>query len=243
MEEELKRNGVDIRIRCDAAIRSTRGGGRVASKSRSTGRTIKCDAVVSNANLRSRRSFGLVGEDKFDKRLHRRRPRRAAQQFQHAGLHGAGRRRPARRIRTWATCCSAAPRRYFRTEALLSATSPAARYSSTTRDAPAGRPRCLIVSSTNAHYDDWADLPEEEYEPSKQDLCRDDARCARQVRAEHSRADRSCRSFHAAHLPALHAPPVAGASFGTKFEGLAVSRALPQQVRRVCTTPAAWASS
>jgi hypothetical protein len=32
---------------------------------------------------------------------------------------------------------------------------------------------------------------------------------------------------------------VEGASFGTKFEGLAVSRALPEQVKG-CITPGAW---
>ena len=31
--------------------------------------------------------------------------------------------------------------------------------------------RYLIVSSTNAHYHDWAGLPKEEYRASKTDLC------------------------------------------------------------------------
>ena len=35
---------------------------------------------------------------------------------------------------------------------------------------PDKRPRTLIVSSTNANYEDWNGLSEEEYEVSKQDL-------------------------------------------------------------------------
>jgi phytoene dehydrogenase-like protein len=87
----------------------------------------------------------------------------------------------------------------------------------------------LIVSSTNANYSDWADLPEDEYQASKQDLCQTtlDALEAyvpnvreRVVHVEAS-TPRTFKHYTAHNL---------GASFGTKFEGLAVSRALPQQV-------------
>ncbi|MEN1681644.1 MAG: phytoene dehydrogenase, partial [Planctomycetota bacterium] len=94
---------------------------------------------------------------------------------------------------------------------------------------PQAKPRCLIVSSTNAHYKDWAELPDDEYEASKQDLCETTLDALEKYvprireRAVHVEAS-TPRSFrHYTHHPA-------GASFGTKFEGLAVSRALPQQV-------------
>src|SRR5438105_4716681 len=64
MKDELTRNGVDVRIRCDVQqviVRSGRVEGVVVN-----GREIKSRVVVSNANLRST-LFKLVGEDKFDR--------------------------------------------------------------------------------------------------------------------------------------------------------------------------------
>ena len=59
----------------------------------------------------------------------------------------------------------------FRTELLLSRDITSRTYSFYyPRTRPEGRPRCLIVSSTNANYDDWANLSEEDYQASKQDL-------------------------------------------------------------------------
>ena len=61
--------------------------------------------------------------------------------------------------------------REFRTELLLSRDITSRTYSLYyPRCRPQGHPRYLIVSSTNAHYSDWADLTEDEYEESKRDL-------------------------------------------------------------------------
>ncbi len=89
---------------------------------------------------------------------------------QHAGLHGAQAGRRDRRVdRRPAVQLSTAP--LFRTELLLSRDITSRTYSFYyPRTRPEGRPRCLIVSSTNANYDDWANLSESEYEASKQDL-------------------------------------------------------------------------
>src|SRR5205823_1698497 len=92
------------------------------------------------------------------------------------------------------------------------------------------RPRCLIVSSTNANYSDWSGLSDEEYERSKADLVETTLASLEKYvpdirrRLDHAEAS-TPRTFehYTRHL--------AGASFGTKFEGLAVSRGLPQQVR------------
>ena len=63
MEEELKQNGVDIRIRCDVSQIHC-DGGKVRSVE-VNGRVIKTSAVVSNSNLRAT-VFNLVGEEYFD---------------------------------------------------------------------------------------------------------------------------------------------------------------------------------
>jgi phytoene dehydrogenase-like protein len=87
----------------------------------------------------------------------------------------------------------------------------------------------LIVSSTNARYEDWSELSPEEYEASKQDLCETTLDALDKYvpnireRVAHVEASTPLTFKH-------YTQHVAGASFGTKFEGLAVSRALPQQV-------------
>ena len=118
----------------------------------------------------------------------------------------------------------------FKTELLLSRNVTSRTYSFYyPRTRPQGRPRCLIVSSTNANYADWANLSAEEYEASKQDLIETTLAALEKyvpdVRAKLDHVECSTpRTFqhYTRHLE--------GASFGTKFEGLAVSRAIPEQV-------------
>ncbi|HAH46860.1 MAG TPA: phytoene dehydrogenase, partial [Planctomycetaceae bacterium] len=89
--------------------------------------------------------------------------------------------------------------------------------------------RSLIVSSTNANFSDWADLPEEQYEADKNHLIETTLDCLEQYvpnirdRVDHLEAS-TPRTFqrYTQHLQ--------GASFGTKFEGLKVSKELPEQI-------------
>jgi phytoene dehydrogenase-like protein len=86
-----------------------------------------------------------------------------------------------------------------------------------------------VVSSTNANWADWANLSETEYQQSKQELIDTtidalekyvpDAR--NKIEWVEAATPRTFQHYTRHQL---------GASFGTKFEGLAVSRALPQQV-------------
>ena len=98
------------------------------------------------------------------------------------------------------------------------------------RTRPAGRDRYLVVSSTNAKYEDWAGLPPAEYERSKQDLIETTLNAAEKYLPDlRHRVD---RIEAATPLTFEHyTRHVAGSSFGTKFEGLAVSRGLPQQIK------------
>src|SRR6185503_20012703 len=75
-----------------------------------------------------------------------------------------------------------------------------------------------------------AELSQEEYEASKQDLCETTLDALDKYvpdireRVDHVEASTPVTFQH-------YTKHVAGASFGTKFEGLAVSRAIPQQVQ------------
>jgi phytoene dehydrogenase-like protein len=86
------------------------------------------------------------------------------------------------------------------------------------------------VSSTNARYEDWTNLSAADYEASKKDLVETTLDALDKYvphvrdRIDHAEASTPATFQH-------YTKHVKGASFGTKFEGLAVSRALPEQVR------------
>jgi phytoene dehydrogenase-like protein len=87
----------------------------------------------------------------------------------------------------------------------------------------------MIVSSTNANYKDWADLSDEDYRAAKKDLEETTLNCLEQyvpdVRAKLDHIEAATpRTFK------HYTRHIAGSSFGTKFEGLQVSKDLPQQV-------------
>ena len=89
--------------------------------------------------------------------------------------------------------------------------------------------RFAIVSSTNANWSDWADLNEQDYEASKADLVETTIQALEKyipgVRNKIDRAEAATpKTFH------HYTKHEMGASFGTKFEGLGVSRELPKQI-------------
>jgi phytoene dehydrogenase-like protein len=225
MESELRRNGVDICIKADVT-RVDCHGGRVQAVE-VNGRTIRTRFVMSNANLNAT-IFQLVGEEYFDRGF--------IDDAREVRLNNSSTQvymalKPEERIDE-ATgdllFSSTAP--LFRTELLLSRDITSRTYSFYyPRTRPEGRPRCLIVSSTNANYDDWAKLNREEYEVSKRDLVETTLDALDKYvpnireRIDHAEASTPVTFQH-------YTKHVNGASFGTKFEGLAVSRALPQQI-------------
>ncbi len=226
MTAEMRRNGVDIRIRCDVSkvvVEQGRARGVVVN-----GRLIPAGAVVSNANLKST-VLRLVDAECLD--------RQYVEQAQEVRLNNSSTQvymglKPDERIDESTgdlLFTSTAPA--FRTDLLLSKDVTSRTYSFYyPRTRPHGRPRCLIVSSTNARYEDWSGLDDVEYEASKRELIETTLdhleRYVPNIRQRLDHVEASTpRTFQHYTQHAL------GASFGTKFEGLAVSRALPEQVR------------
>lgn len=225
MEQELIKSGVDIRINCNVEhIDCT--GGQVRSVT-VNGKTITCGAVMSNANLKQT-IFNLVGEEYFDKSFV---ADARAVRLNNSSTQVYMALKPDDLIDESTgdlLFSSTAP--VFQTDLLLSRDITSRTFSFYyPRTRPQGRPRCLIVSSTNARYEDWAELPEDEYEASKQDLCETTLDALDKYvpnireRVDHVEASTPVTFKH-------YTQHIAGASFGTKFEGLAVSRAIPQQV-------------
>jgi phytoene dehydrogenase-like protein len=224
MHEDLIASGVDVRIKCDVEKILLRGGRAVGV--RVNGRDIAAGAVVSNANLKAT-IFKLVGADHFDPKF---RDDAQAVRLNNSSCQVYMALKPGEELdESLGDLLFSSTAPLFRTEALLSRDVTSRTYSFYYPRTRPGSNRSLIVSSTNARYEDWANLSPEEYEASKQDLVQTTlAAVSKYVpdierRLAHAEAS-TPRTFqhYTKHLD--------GASFGTKFEGLAVSRAVPEQV-------------
>jgi len=226
MHQDLLKSGVDVRIKCDVKrINVERGKVRSIEVN---GRTIKCRAVISNSNLKAT-ILNLVGEEYFDRKFV---DDTRAVRLNNSSTQVYIALKPDESIpEETGDLLFSSTAQEFRTDLLLSRDITSRTYSFYyPRTRPQGRPRTLIVSSTNAHYSDWANMTEDEYEASKQDLIEGTLdHLERYVPRIRERLDHveaaTPKTFQ--HYTAH----VQGASFGTKFEGLAVSRALPEQVQ------------
>ena len=225
MEKVMKENGVDIRINC--GVDKINVGTKGVESVEVNGRMIKTDAVVSNANLRST-IFKMVGEDKFDREF-----MEAAKEVRlnnsstqvYMAMH------PDDTVpRETGDLLFSSTAERFQTDLLLSRDITSRTFSFYYPDTrPETKERTLIVSSTNANYSDWAGLSKEDYEASKQDLV-DTTLDALEKYVPNAR-ERIVHAEAATPLTFEHyTQHDAGASFGTKFEGLEVSRTLPQQI-------------
>ena len=226
MQNELAKSGVDVCIRCDVQkIRVHRD--RVTAVE-VNGRSIQTRAVVSNANLKST-VLKLVGERYFNRQF--------IEEAQAVRLNNSSTQvymalKPDEQLDESTgdlLFSSTAP--LFRTDLLLDRNITSRTYSFYyPRTRPQGRPRCLIVSSTNANYHDWANFTPQEYALSKQDLIETtldtlDKYVPRiRERVDYVEAATPMTFKH-------YTRHVNGASFGTKFEGLNISRGLPQQIQ------------
>ena len=225
MHDEMKANGVDVRINCGAE-RILVDKGRVTGVV-VNGQTIEAPVVVSNANLWST-IFKLVGED----------------QFQSDFVDSAR----AVRLNTSSTqvymsfregehvdpetgdLLFSSTSKDFKTDLLLSKDITSRTFSfyyPETRPNP--RNRCFVVSSTNARYEDWSEMDEPTYQQAKADLVETtyDAleayvpNCREKIDFAEAATPRTFQHYTWHEM---------GASFGTKFEGLTVSRGLPEQI-------------
>ncbi|MEZ6063946.1 MAG: NAD(P)/FAD-dependent oxidoreductase, partial [Planctomycetaceae bacterium] len=225
MKAEMIRNGVDIRIRTLVEQIEVGTDGQVRAVV-VNGRRIRCKAVMSNANIKTT-ILNLVGEEKF-------RPEYVAD---------------AKAVRLNNSSCQVyialkpgegfdesvgdllfySEHSGFDINAMLSMNVSSRTFSFYYPRTRPGSDRWLVVSSTNANYRDWADLPENDYQAAKDHLAKTTLDCLEQfipdVRTKLDHVEVSTpRTFR------RYTRHMQGASFGTKFEGLQVSRDLPTQI-------------
>jgi phytoene dehydrogenase-like protein len=225
MHADLVNNGVDVRIRCPVTKICT-DHGRVTGVEVGA-RTIAAGAVVSNANL-TRTIFDLVGTEpltpQFIDAARAVRLNNSSTQVYMALKPDD----PIDEATGDLLFSSTAP--VFRSDLLLSRDITSRTYSFYyPRTRPQKRPRSLIVSSTNANYHDWADLSPDDYVAAKADLI--DTTLNALDRYVPNVRTRLAHVEAATPLTFQHYTGHAlGSSFGTKFEGLEVSRGIPQQI-------------
>ena len=226
MHQEMKDNGVDSRINCSVeSVNVERG--KVKSVT-VNGREIKAKAVISNANL-STTIFKMVGAEKFDKDF--------LDEARDVLLNSTSTQvyislKEGEQVEhSTGDLLFSSTSKEFSTDKLLSREITSRTFSFYYPDLrPNPKNRCFIVSSTNANYEDWSTLSKEDYEESNRELVENtlDAleeyvpNCREKI--DHAEAATPLTFEH-------YTRHERGSSFGTKFEGLGVSRGLPEQIQ------------
>jgi phytoene dehydrogenase-like protein len=225
MRFEMRKNGVDLRASCE--VRKIHAEDRKITGVTIGDQRVGCRAVVSNANLLGT-IFNLVGEEQFEQDF--------LEQARAVRLNNSSTQvymalKPGETLDD--NVCgdllfsSTAPE--FRTDMLLSRSVTSRTYSFYYPRTRPGHERCYVVASTNANYADWADLPPADYESGKRDLIE----TTLDAITKYVPNFREKLAYTEAATPKTferYTRHLGGASFGTKFEGLAISRGLPDRI-------------
>jgi phytoene dehydrogenase-like protein len=223
MRDELVKNGVDIRMNCLAdkiIVENKKAIGVVAN-----GKTIKSKAVVSNGNLISM-IHKLVGDENFSQNFLEEADKIRLNNSSCQVYMGI---RKGEKIDYVGDLLFTSVADSFDSQKLCSRDITSRTFSIYYPNTRPGSDMYSVVASTNANYSDWANLSEEDYRASKKELIETtldalgkyvpDAR--KKIDWVEAATPRTFERY------TLHA---AGASFGTKFEGLKISMGLPDEI-------------
>ena len=224
IKDELVKNGVDVRIRC-LVEKIEVDAGRRACGVIVNGRRIGARAVVSNANLKTT-VLKLVGPEHLDPDFVEEA---RAVRLNNSSCQVYLALKPGEGFDYRGDLLFHSEHRGFDIEAMLSRNVSSRTFSFYYPSTRPGSDRYVVVSSTNANYADWASLGDDAYRASKHDLEQSTLDCLERYvpgirdKVEHIECS-TPRTFehYTRHLQ--------GASFGTKFEGLKVSKQIPEQV-------------
>ena len=223
MRAELIKNGVDIRTNClveKIMVEDKKTAGVIAN-----GKMIKSKAVVSNGNLLST-IHKLVGDETFSESFieEARKVRLNNSSCQvYIGI------RKGENIDYIGDLIFTSEAEKFDSEELRSKNTTSRTYSIYYPNIRPGSDMYSVVASTNANYDDWAYLSEEEYRTSKEELIQSTLDALEKyipgIRDKVDYLEASTPKTFERYTLHLH-----GTSFGTKFEGLKVSMGLPDEI-------------
>ena len=223
MKRELQANGVDVRRQVQAECVVVEGG-RVRGVV-GNGKLVPCGAVVSNANLKSTISE-LVGYEHFSGEFVEKAKAVRLNNSSCQVYIGIRKGETLPRIGDL-IFDSVDPE--FDSARLCSKNATSRTFSMYYPEIRPGSDRYAIASSTNANWDDWAHLSNEEYRRDKQHLIETTLDALEKylpdIRTKIDHVEASTpRTFH------RYTQQARGATFGTKFEGLQVSMDLPRQI-------------
>jgi phytoene dehydrogenase-like protein len=224
MHAELIKNGVDVRIRCLVEKIEVDSARRVAGVV-VNGRRIAAKAVVSNANLKTT-VLRLVGAEQLDPDYVEAA---RAVRLNNSSCQVYIALAPGEAIDYCGDLLFHSEHRGFDIEAMLSRQISSRTFSFYYPTTRPGHDRYVIVSSTNANYSDWGGLSDEDYQTSKRELEQTTLDCLERyvpkIRDKVTHVEAwTPRTFE------HYTRHQQGASFGTKFEGLKVSKQLPEQI-------------
>jgi len=223
MREELLKNGVDIWTKClveKIIIKDRKVAGVIAN-----GKTIKAKAVVSNGNLLST-IHKLVGDENFSESF--------VEEAKKVRLNNSSCQvyigiKKGEKIDYIGDLLLTSEAKKFDSEELCSKNTTSRTFSVYYPQTRPGSDMYSIVASSNANYDDWANLSEQEYRDSKEELIQRTLdtleKYVPKIRDKVDHLEAATPKTFQRYT--LH---LSGASFGTKFEGLKVSMGLPKEL-------------
>tara|TARA_B100001175_G_C19495176_1_gene634843 strand:- start:1122 stop:2375 length:1254 start_codon:yes stop_codon:yes gene_type:complete len=224
MKKELLKNGVDIRTHCMVEkiyvdSKTTVQGVRI------NGQDIACRSVLSNSNIVTTIEQ-LVGEEHFDPKY--------IKEVKDVRLNNSSCQvymgvKKGETVPHVGDLLFSSEADEYCTEKILSKDITSRTFSFYYPEIRPGTDRYSIVSSTNARYQDWANLSEKEYNRDKYALEQTTLDALEKyvpgIRNKIDHVEASTPKTFQRYT--LHP---SGTSFGTKFEGLKVSRDLPKQI-------------
>ena len=223
MREELLKNGVDIRTKC--LVEKINVKDRKVAGVMANGKSIKSKVVVSNGNLLST-IHKLVGDENFSESFitEAKKVRLNNSSCQvYIGI------KKGERFDYIGDLLFTSEAEKFDPQELCSKNTTSRTFSIYYPQTRPGSDMYSIVASSNANYDDWANLSEEEYHASKEDLIQRTLNALEKyipkIREKIDHLEAATPKTFQRYT--LH---LSGASFGTKFEGLKVSMGLPKEI-------------
>jgi phytoene dehydrogenase-like protein len=228
MREELLKNGVDIRTKClveKILIKDRKVAGVIAKSGRGCHYHIKSKAVVSNGNLLST-IHKLVGDENFSESFVTEAKKVRLNNTSCQVYIGI---KKGDKIDYIGDLLFTSEAKKFDSQELCSKNTTSRTFSVYYPQTRPGSDMYSIVASSNANYDDWANLSEEEYQASKEELIQRtlDAleKYVPKIRDKVDHLEAATPKTFQRYTLHLN-----GASFGTKFEGLKVSMGLPKEI-------------
>jgi len=223
MKKELLKNGVDIRNHC--LVEKIHVEDQTVQGVRINGQDIGCKTVLSNSNLLTT-VHSLVGDENFKPEF--------VEEVKKVRLNNSSCQvymgiKKGEKIDYLGDLLFSSDADEYNTEKILSKDVTSRTFSFYYPEIRPGTNRYSIVASTNARYADWAHLDEKTYQVEKNHLIEVTLNALEKyipdIRQKIDHVEAATPKTFKRYT--LHP---SGTSFGTKFEGLKVSRDLPRQI-------------